>query len=239
MGRGERKGGAFKMSVLHCNLARPDFRKYNFEKAAPAVQGPIVSLPVLFQAFHAQGEVNQQLIELDQGRVGTSLRQIDVALAEQRLARQRFELGEAALHHSSHQQAATAAVEQKRRAAKLESDRDEARASEQEAAARRCVQGRAERARAREESLQALQSRVDACATAARQAREERTSAALAGLIQDHEVRQGERCSGALPVSRERWLNGRVADRPNWPDSSHVSGLAELGRVFRPNGRKR
>lgn len=227
------------MSVLHCNLARPDFRKYNFEKAAPAVQGPIVSLPVLFQAFHAQGEVNQQLIELDQGRVGTSLRQIDVALAEQRLARQRFELGEAALHHSSHQQAATAAVEQKRRVAKLESDRDEARASEQEAAARRCVQGRAERARAREESLQALQSRVDACATAARQAREERTSAALAGLIQDHEVRQGERCSGALPVSRERWLNGRVADRPNWPDSSHVSGLAELGRVFRPNGRKR
>ena len=67
------------MSVLHCNLARPDFRKYNFEEAAPAVQGPIVSLPVLFQAFHAQGEANQQLIELDQGRVGTSLRQIDAA----------------------------------------------------------------------------------------------------------------------------------------------------------------
>ena len=226
------------MSVLHCNLARPDFRKYNFGEAAPAVQEPIVSLPVLFQAFHAQGEANQQLIELDQGRVGTSLRQIDAALAEQRLARQRFEQGEATLHHTSHQQAATAAVEQKRRVAKLESDRDEARASEQEAAARRCVQGRAERARAREESLQALQSRVEACATAARQAREERTSAARAGLIQDHEVRRGERCSGALPVSRERWLNGRVADRPNWPDGSHVSALAELGRVFRPNGRK-
>ena len=67
------------MSVLHCNLARPDFRKYNFGEAAPAVQEPIVSLPVLFQAFHAQGEANQQLIELDQGRVGTSLRQIDGA----------------------------------------------------------------------------------------------------------------------------------------------------------------
>ena len=134
------------MSVLHCNLARPDFRKYNFEVAAPAVQGPIVSLPVLFQAFHAQGEANQQLIELDQGRVGTSLRQIDAALAEQRLARQRFEQGEATLHHTSHQQAATAAVEQKRRVAlgRIATRR----ALRAEAAARRCVQGRAERARA-------------------------------------------------------------------------------------------
>ena len=229
------------MSVLHCNLAQPDFRKYNFGEAAPAVQEPAVSLPVLFRRFYAQNEANQLLIELDQGRVGTSLRQIDVALAEQRLERQRYEQSEAALHHSSHQQAATAARVQKQSVAKLEADRDEARASEQEAAAQRWVQERAGRAARRNESLQALQSRVEACASAARQAREERTSQAMAGLIQDHEVRQGEKCSAALPLSQERWLSGRVADRPNsyWPNSSHVNELAELGRVFRPNGRKR
>jgi hypothetical protein len=234
------------MSVLHCNLARPDFRKYNFGKATPAVQEPVVSLPVLFQRFNAQNEANQLLIELDKGRVGTSLRQIDETLAEQRLERLRYEQSEAERHHSSHQQAATAARVQKQSLAQREADRDAARASEQEAAARRWVQERAERYARRDKSLQALQSRVEACATAARQGREERTSKHTAGLIQDHEVRQGERCSGALPLSQERWLSGRVEDRPNWPNTgsqrlgpSHVNELAELRRVFHPNGRKR
>ena len=256
------------MSVLHCNLARPDFLKYNGlgrvvkaspdcgcglhcrcnlvptdnGKAAPAVQEPLVSLPVLFRRFNAQNEANQLLTELDQGRVGTSLRQIDEALAEQRLERQRYEQSEEERHHSSHQQAATAARVEKQSVAQREADRDEARASEQEAAARRWVQERAERAERaarRDEGLQALQSRVEACATVARQAREERASRATAGLIQDHEVRQGERCSSALPLAQERWLSGRVEDGPNWPNTSHVNSLAELGRVFRPDGRKR
>ena len=78
-------------------------------------------------------------------------------------------------------------------------------------------------------------------------------------MIQDHEVRQGERCSGAVPIYHERWLEeslvvsyaGREAithvaeGRPrssgwHWAaDSSHVSSLAEMGRVFQPDGRKR
>lgn len=220
---------------MRLNLTRPDFPKYNFGKDAPAVQEPIVSLPLLFHRFRAQDEANQLLIELDQGRVGTSLRQIEEALAERRLERQRCEQGEEERHRSSHQQAATTARAQKQSLARSEVERDEARAREQEEAARNRVQERVVRAARREDSLQALQSRVEECAKVARLAREKRTFEAEAGLLQDQKVRQAH-LSGRIDHTSE--VRPRTVSC--WaPNSSHVSRLAEMGRVFYPEGRKR